>query len=54
MISALVFYLGENNVGPGFYADAVTLGLLKPRATPDAKLVFWLSQCKAIAQDYGT
>jgi hypothetical protein len=54
MISALVFYLGENNVGPGFYADAVGLGLLKPRATADAKDVFWLSQCKAIAKYYGS
>ncbi|WP_026932068.1 hypothetical protein [Glycomyces tenuis] len=54
MISALVYYLGENDVGPGFYKEAVRLGLLKPNPTKDTKLLFWVGQCKAIAAHYGS
>jgi len=53
MISALVYYLGENDVGPGFYKEAIRLGLLKPSPSVDDKLVFWIAQCKAIAGHYG-
>ncbi len=38
MITALVNYLDENDAGPGFYAYAQRIGLLRKGATPDERL----------------
>jgi hypothetical protein len=44
MISSLVYYLNQNDVGPGFYKEAIELGLLKPKQD---RLMFWIDQHKA-------
>lgn len=49
MISVLAYYLDQNDVGPGFYTDAIRLGLLEPSPSSDAKLRFWIGQRQTIA-----
>jgi hypothetical protein len=48
MLSSLVQYLNENDAGPGFFELARQLGLLRPGANADEKLVFWASQVGAV------
>ncbi|MGW0551942.1 hypothetical protein [Streptomyces altiplanensis] len=44
MLSALVHYLNANDAGPGFYGLAQQLGLLPAKASPAAKMEFWIDQ----------
>jgi hypothetical protein len=48
LISVLVQYLNANDAGPGFYEFAQRKELLKPRASQDEKLVFWVGHVKAV------
>ena len=52
MLSALVAYIDRNDAGPGFYALAVQLGLLRNTATADDKLVFWSGQVAKVHDLY--
>lgn len=48
MLSALVHYLDRNDAGPGCYAYAQRVGLLRKGATPAERLDFWASQVRAV------
>jgi len=48
LISVLVQYLNANDAGPGFYRLAQRKGLLRPRASQDEKLTFWVSHVRAV------
>jgi hypothetical protein len=48
LISVLVQYLNANDAGPGFYDLAQSKKLLRPRATRDEKLAFWVGHVKAV------
>jgi hypothetical protein len=52
MITALVSYLNENDAGPGFFAYAQRVGLLRSGATADERLEFWASQVRASHDHY--
>lgn len=52
MITALVYYLRENDAGPGFYAYARRLGLLRKGASDIDCLEFWAKQVKATHARY--
>jgi hypothetical protein len=52
MISALVSYLDRNDAGPGFYAYARRIGLLRKGATADERLEFWATQVRATHDHY--
>jgi hypothetical protein len=52
MITALVNYLDQNDAGPGFYAYAERIGLLRKGATADERLDFWASQVRAAHDHY--
>jgi hypothetical protein len=48
LISVLVQYLNANDAGPGFYQLAQRKKLLRPHASADEKLTFWVSQLNAV------
>jgi hypothetical protein len=48
LISVLVQYLNANDAGPGFYDLAKRKRLLRPRASQDEKLIFWVGHVKAV------
>jgi hypothetical protein len=52
MITALVNYLDENDAGPGFYAYAQRVGLLRKAASADERLDFWAGQVGAVHAHY--
>jgi hypothetical protein len=52
MITALVHYLDQNEAGPGFYAYAQRIGLLRRGATSEERLDFWASQVAAVHAHY--
>jgi hypothetical protein len=52
MISALVNYLNENEPGPGFYAFAQELGLLRRGASDPERFDFWTEQVTALQRFY--
>src|SRR5262249_21250007 len=47
LISVLVQYLNANDAGAGFYELALRKRLLRPRASQDEKLIFWVGHVKA-------
>lgn len=54
MLSAIVIYLNENDAGPGFYRFAAAMGLLRPAASKDQRLDFWLRQVHLVHNHYQT
>jgi hypothetical protein len=48
LTSVLGQYLNANDVGPRFYELAQRKKLLRPRASQDEKLIFWVSHVKAV------
>jgi hypothetical protein len=48
LISVLVQYLNANDAGPGFYRLAQRKRLLRPRASRDDKLTFWVGHVQAV------
>ena len=48
LISVLVQYLNANDAGPGFYRLAQRKRLLRPHASADEKLTFWVRQLNAV------
>lgn len=52
MLTALVHYLDDNDAGPGFYAYAQRVGLLRKGATADERLEFWMQQVRAVHDRY--
>ena len=48
LISVLVQYLNANDAGPGFYGLAQRKKLLRPRASQDEKLIFWVGHVRAV------
>jgi hypothetical protein len=52
MITALVNYLDQNDAGPGFYAYAQRIGLLRKGASADERLDFWAGQVGAVHTHY--
>lgn len=48
LISVLVQYLNANDAGQGFYQLAQRKKLLRPHASEDEKLVFWVEHVKAV------
>jgi hypothetical protein len=48
LISVLVQYLNANDAGPGFYQLAQRKKLLRPHASADEKLAFWVRQLNAV------
>jgi hypothetical protein len=48
LISVLVQHLNANDAGPGFYQLAQRKKLLRPQASADEKLTFWVRQLNAV------
>jgi hypothetical protein len=48
LISVLVQYLNANDAGPGFYQLAQRKKLLRPHASQDEKLIFWVRHVQAV------
>jgi hypothetical protein len=48
LISVLVQYLNANDAGQGFYRLAQRKRLLRPRASQDDKLIFWVGHVQAV------
>jgi hypothetical protein len=52
MLSAMVFYLYENEPGPGFYLLAEELGDLPRGQSDDQKQAFWVRQVEHVQEFY--
>ncbi len=48
LISVLVQYLNANDAGPGFYQLAQRKKLLRPHASQNERLIFWVGHVKAV------
>lgn len=52
MLSSLVIYLDANDAGPGFYALAQEMGLLRRGASKAAKDEFWVGEFNKVVQHF--